>query len=61
MSERTPLLSDKKGADTCCSGQACCSSTSELPSNSSNGVCKLSDQPWKYKIVALLCAIFLAG
>lgn len=26
-----------------------------------NPTSQLSDQPWKYKMVALLCAMFLAG
>jgi hypothetical protein len=68
--ERRPLL------DNCCSErEGCCRynkkqdtqpntttslfiSTNELDNDPT---CQLSNQPWKYKIVALLCAMFLAG
>lgn len=62
--EKTPLLT--KQNDTCCSEQGCCSGSSQ-PDNQEPIVlqkeneCGLSDQPWKYKLVALLCAMFLAG
>ncbi|KAG1646590.1 hypothetical protein G6F44_000674 [Rhizopus delemar] len=61
--EKTPLLT--KQNDTCCSEQGCCSGSSQ-PDNQEPIVlqkeneCGLSDQPWKYKLVALLCAMFLA-
>jgi hypothetical protein len=68
--ERIPLL-----LDNCCSEQeGCCrynkdgkkpvipTSTSLYINNEDNDpTCQLSNQPWKYKIVALLCAMFLAG
>jgi hypothetical protein len=70
ISEQTPLLSSccsKK--QSCCSNKAsesaCCSSnktSAELPtSNEDDDFCYLSKQKWQYKLVALSCAIFLAG
>ncbi|KAG2230135.1 hypothetical protein INT48_001477 [Thamnidium elegans] len=68
--ETRPLLSNN-----CCSEQeGCCrydnnnkdkqvtpTTTSLYISNENNDTtCQLSNQPWKYKIVALLCALFLA-
>ena len=64
--EKTPLLT--KQNDTCCSEQGCCSNSGSSQQDPSEPIvlqkeneCGLSDQPWKYKVVALLCAMFLAG
>lgn len=71
--ERRPLLD----SNDCCSEQeGCCRynktknkppstmtslfiSTNEQEDN--DPTCQLSNQPWKHKFVALLCAMFLAG
>lgn len=58
----------------CCSfknddnGTSCCSSKknnkapcSGLPPVNDDDYCYLSEQKWEYKMIALMCAIFLAG
>ncbi|KAI8980829.1 major facilitator superfamily domain-containing protein [Pilobolus umbonatus] len=54
INEQSPLI--KK---TCCSlKKTCCESA--LPPSRDNEVCQLSEEPWKHKCVALICALFLA-
>lgn len=67
--ESTPLLQD----DCCSAQEGCCRYTKDnkkpvIPTSTSlyitednDPTCQLSNQPWKYKIVALLCAMFLAS
>lgn len=66
MNEQTPLLNDRP---SCCSANksACCSSKRKnstqnngLPTVNDEDYCFLSEQKWEYKLIALLCAIFLA-
>ncbi|CAO3700263.1 unnamed protein product [Rhizopus microsporus] len=70
MNEQTPLL-NKANQSTCCStnGNACCASRRKssgrlqkngLPIVNDEDYCYLSEQKWQYKLIALLCAIFLA-
>ncbi|KAI8082845.1 major facilitator superfamily domain-containing protein [Halteromyces radiatus] len=72
--EQTPLLRHHQqiiSSTPCCKGRndigACCSTAINPPSssldnndNQNSSYCQLSDQPWKYKSIALLCALFLA-
>lgn len=77
MSEQTPLLKDTKQVScklqktACCSfkndDQRCCSSknntrtTTCLPQTNDDDFCYLSEQKFEYKLIAFMCAIFLAG
>ncbi|CEP14934.1 hypothetical protein [Parasitella parasitica] len=73
MNEETPLLNTSSSTSSydCCSEADCCRKQQDkapitklfIPSTTESDddpTCQLSSQPWKYKIVALICAMFLA-
>lgn len=68
--------SSSTSSNDCCSEVDCCRNQQDkktttkvytklyIPStvdSEDDPTCQLSNQPWKYKIVALLCAMFLAS
>lgn len=70
--ETTPLINK----DCCSEQEGCCRYNKDkpvtpttiptatslyIPNDDNDTTCQLSNQPWKYKSVALLCALFLAG
>jgi hypothetical protein len=73
LNEETPLLTPSSSHNTssfCCSeNEGCCKNnaikdkitTVDINNGQEDLTCQLSSQPWKYKSVALLCALFLAS
>lgn len=75
ITEETPLLSPSSSNNTstvCCSeNEGCCknnfikdktaTTTVDISNDQEDLTCQLSSQPWKYKFVALMCAMFLAS
>ncbi|RCH95918.1 hypothetical protein CU098_010196, partial [Rhizopus stolonifer] len=64
ITEQTPLLSPSS-SNNCCSENDCCRNKKndvavDINTGQDDLTCQLSNKPWKYKIVALLCAMFLA-
>lgn len=46
---------------SCCSSQKGKKTCSGLPPVNDDDYCYLAEQKWEYKLIALMCAIFLAG
>lgn len=58
--QKTACCSFKKDLDQSCSPKKkrpC----SDLPVDKDDDFCYLSEQKWEYKLIALACALFLAG
>lgn len=68
--EESPLLSPSSSDTSFCGDENCCrkqpkknnSTYLQMPTDDNDDPsCQLSNQPWKYKLIALLCAMFLAS
>ncbi|OBZ85425.1 Major facilitator superfamily domain-containing protein 1 [Choanephora cucurbitarum] len=60
IDEQSPLLSPSSSTSAGCCSEANCCKKIAIEDDDDDPTCQLSKQPWKYKSIALLCAIFLA-